>query len=66
MGRFLMRSNRGRMADGTARVVNAGAQSARAPPCVLLPALAHTRTTFPAPVETTIEADETIPGQLLR
>ena len=43
------------MADGTARVVNAGAQSAREPPWVLLPALAHTQTEFPGPVETTIK-----------
>jgi len=31
------------MADGTAHVVNAGAQSARMPPWVLLPGLAHTK-----------------------
>ena len=31
------------MADGTARVVNAGAQSARRPPWILLPGLAHTQ-----------------------
>ena len=31
------------MADATARVVNAGAQSAPEPPWILLPALAHTR-----------------------
>ena len=30
------------MADGTARVVNAGAQSARMPPWIFLPGLAHT------------------------
>jgi CheY-like chemotaxis protein len=30
------------MADGTARVVNAGAQSARMPPWILPPGLAHT------------------------
>jgi hypothetical protein len=54
------------MADGTARVVNAGAQSAQEPPCVLLPALAHTRTDSPALIGTTIEDHEMIPGQLLR
>jgi CheY-like chemotaxis protein len=31
------------MADGTARVVNAGAQSSRKPPWILLPELAHTQ-----------------------
>jgi CheY-like chemotaxis protein len=31
------------MDDGTARVVNAGAQSARMPPWILLPGLAHTK-----------------------
>ena len=43
MGGFLMRSNNGRMADGAARVVKAGAQSARKPPWILLPGLAHIR-----------------------
>ena len=34
------------MAEGAARVVNAGAQSAQEPPCVLPPALAHSQSGF--------------------
>jgi hypothetical protein len=54
------------MADGTACVVDAGAQSAREPARILLHGLAHADSCVSSRVEPTIEHHARRSGQLLR